>query len=228
MNLLFCFSNRFSGYDKGEKFMDLLLKESLKASYNQQADLRSKSEIEEWKINKLDTFIEALHKNDFKNVLDIGSGSGQHGKYLMDHNMDVTCIDLSPKMVETCRHKGLKAEVMDYYTLHFESESFDAVWAMNTLLHVPKVSLPAVLKNIHTVLRKDGLFYMGVYGGQDSEGVWENDSYVPKRFFSFYTDEDLVEVVSPLFEVLDFHTVSEAGRSMDFQSLLLRKKPIID
>ncbi len=24
---------------------------------------------------------------------------------------------------------------------------------------------------------------MGVYGGVDSEGVWEGDSYDPKRFF---------------------------------------------
>lgn len=206
--------------------MDLLLKESLKASYNEQADFRNKVEIESWKVAELNSFIAALTRESFDTVLDIGAGSGQHGKYLSDHRLDVTCIDLSPKMVETCRAKGLKAEVMDYYTLNFDAESFDAVWAMNTLLHVPKVSLPAVLKNIHTVLADGGLFYMGVYGGKDSEGVWQEDSYIPKRFFSFYTDEDLVEVVSPLFEILDFHIVSEAGGSMDFQSLLLRKKGI--
>ncbi|WP_353958311.1 class I SAM-dependent methyltransferase [Fictibacillus sp. b24] len=206
--------------------MDLLLKESLKASYNEQADLRNKVEIESWKVSELNSFIAALTNESCQTVLDIGAGSGQHGKYLSDHSLDVTCIDLSPNMVETCRSKGLKAEVMDYYTLNFNAESFDAVWAMNTLLHVPKVSLPAVLKNIHTVLAEDGLFYMGVYGGKDSEGVWQEDSYIPKRFFSFYTDEDLVEVVSPLFEVLDFHIISEAGGSLDFQSLLLRKKGI--
>lgn len=206
--------------------MDLLLKESLKASYNEQADSRNKAEIEDWKVTELNSFIEALRCEDMSTVLDIGAGSGQHGKYLLDHNMDVTCIDLSPNMVETCRAKGIKAEVMDYYTLNFDAESFDAVWAMNTLLHVPKVSLPAVLKNIHTVLSEDGMFYMGVYGGKDSEGVWEHDSYVPKRFFSFYTNDDILEVVSPLFEIVNFHVIPEAGGSMDFQSLLLRKKYI--
>lgn len=208
--------------------MDLLLKESLKASYNEQADSRNKVEIESWKVSELNSFIAALKNDRYQTVLDIGAGSGQHGKYLSDHSLDVTCIDLSPNMVETCRAKGLKAEVMDYYTLNFDAESFDAVWAMNTLLHVPKVSLPAVLKNIHTVLKEDGLFYMGVYGGKDSEGVWQEDSYIPKRFFSFYTDEDLLEVVSPLFEVLNFHIVPEAGGSMDFQSLVLRKKAMLD
>jgi cyclopropane fatty-acyl-phospholipid synthase-like methyltransferase len=206
--------------------MDLLLKESLKASYNEKADLRDKSDIEEWKIAELSSFINALNNDGLRSVLDIGAGSGQQAKYLLDRGVDVTCIDLSLNMVETCRMKGLKAEVMDYYTLDFDAESFDAVWAMNTLLHVPKVSLPAVLKNIHTVLKDDGLFFMGVYGGKDSEGVWEDDSYIPKRFFSFYTNEDLLEVVSPLFEVMNFHVVPEAGGSMDFQSLLLRKKEI--
>lgn len=206
--------------------MDLLLKESLKASYNEQAHTRDKADIDEWKIVELKSYIDALSNEGLSAVLDIGAGSGQHGKYLLDHGFDVTCIDLSPSMVETCRMKGLKAEVMDYYTLDFDAESFDAVWAMNTLLHVPKVSLPAVLKNIHTVLKDDGLFYMGVYGGKDSEGVWEDDTYIPKRFFSFYTNEDIQEVVSPLFEVLNFHVVPEAGGSMDFQSLLLRKKTV--
>jgi SAM-dependent methyltransferase len=204
--------------------MDLLLKESLKASYNEKADSRDKADIGEWKTIELKSYMDALNNEEFRTVLDIGAGSGQHGKYLSDHGFDVTCIDLSPSMVETCRMKGLKAEVMDYYTLDFDAESFDAVWAMNTLLHVPKVSLPAVLKNIHTVLKEDGLFYMGVYGGKDSEGVWEDDTYIPKRFFSFYTNEDIQDVVSPLFEVLNFHVVPDAGGSMDFQSLLLRKK----
>lgn len=206
--------------------MDLLLKESLKASYNEQADSRDKTEIEDWKIVELKSYIDALSSDGLRTVLDTGAGSGQHGKYLLDHGFNVTCIDLSPSMVEICRLKGLKAEVMDYYTLDFDPESFDAVWAMNTLLHVPKVSLPAVLKNIHTVLKDEGLFYMGVYGGRDSEGVWEDDTYIPKRFFSFYTNEDILDVVSPLFEVLNFHVVPEAGGSMDFQSLLLRKKTV--
>lgn len=206
--------------------MDLLLKESLKASYNEKADSRDKADIGEWKAIELKSYMDALNHEEFQTVLDIGAGSGQHGKYLSDYGFDVTCIDLSPSMVETCRMKGLKAEVMDYYTLDFDAESFDAVWAMNTLLHVPKVSLPAVLKNIHTVLKEDGLFYMGVYGGKDSEGVWEDDTYIPKRFFSFYTNEDILDVVSPLFEVLNFHVVPDAGGSMDFQSLLLRKKNV--
>ncbi|WP_226536628.1 class I SAM-dependent methyltransferase [Fictibacillus halophilus] len=206
--------------------MDLLLKESLKASYNEKADSRDKADIGEWKTIELKSYMDALNNEEFRTVLDIGAGSGQHGKYLSDHGFDVTCIDLSPSMVETCRMKGLKAEVMDYYTLDFDAEFFDAVWAMNTLLHVPKVSLPAVLKNIYTVLKEDGLFYMGVYGGKDSEGVWEDDTYIPKRFFSFYTNEDIQDVVSPLFEVLNFHVVPDAGGSMDFQSLLLRKKTL--
>jgi SAM-dependent methyltransferase len=203
--------------------MDLLLKERLKASYNDKAEARDKMEIEDWKKAELDSFLKHIHLFG-KTVLDLGAGTGQHGKYMFDNGLDVTCIDLSPNMVELCREKGLRAEVMDYYSLKYETGSFDGVWAMNTLLHTPKDSLPAVLANIHRVLKENGLFYMGVYGGKDSEDVWEDDPYIPKRFFSFYTDEGIQEAVLPLFDIIDFHVIPGAVGNLDFQSLLLRKK----
>jgi ubiquinone/menaquinone biosynthesis C-methylase UbiE len=85
----------------------------------------------------------------------------------------VTCIDLSNEMVNLCQEKGLNAHVMDFYDLQFPDQSFDAVFALNCLLHVPKANLESVLKEVHRVLRDGGLFFCGVYGGQDTEGIWE-------------------------------------------------------
>jgi ubiquinone/menaquinone biosynthesis C-methylase UbiE len=81
-----------------------------------------------------------------------------------------------------------------------------------------------VLGEIRRVLKPGGLFFCGVYGGQDTEGIWEKDSYEPKRFFSMYLDEDLVKVVERWFRVEDFHTVSMGEGVPHFQSLLLRKE----
>ena len=39
------------------------------------------------------------------------------------------------------------------------------------------------LENVCTVLKPAGLFYLGMYGGYDFEGIWDKDIYTPKRFF---------------------------------------------
>jgi hypothetical protein len=64
---------------------------------------------------------------------------------------------------------------------------------------------------------------LGVYGGKDSEGVWEQDSYNPKRFFSMYLDEHIINTVKLFFEVIDFHVVPLKPDTPHFQSLTLRK-----
>ena len=67
-------------------------------------------------------------------------------------------------MVERCRAKGIEAHVMDFLHLDFPAGSFDAVFAMNCLLHVPNQDLPAVLAAVRSI-RPGGLFFVGVYGG---------------------------------------------------------------
>jgi hypothetical protein len=64
-----------------------------------------------------------------------------------------------------------------------------------------------------------------MYGGYDYEGVWENDSYVPHRFFSFFTDEHLKQEVTKVFDILSFENIQmEPGDPLHFQSLILRKR----
>jgi SAM-dependent methyltransferase len=90
-------------------------------------------------------------------------------------------------------------------------------------LHVPKEELPKVLQEVEAVLKPGGLFYLGIYGGQDSEGIWEEDYYQPQRFFSFYTDEQIQEVVSERFDLLHFDTVPIKD-TVHFQSMILQKR----
>jgi SAM-dependent methyltransferase len=127
-------------------------------------------------------------------------------------------------MVGHCRAKGIEAHVMDFLHLNFAAGSFDAVFAMNCLLHVPNRDLPAVLAAVRTVLRPGGLFFVGVYGGTESaEGPMDNDEHVPPRFFSWRTNEQLLAfAASARFAVVDFHPV-DAGRGTSFQSLTLRR-----
>jgi SAM-dependent methyltransferase len=127
-------------------------------------------------------------------------------------------------MVEHCRAKGIEAHVMDFLHLDFPVGSFDAVFAMNCLLHMPNHDLPAVLAAVRAILRPGGLFFLGVYGGTESaEGPLGDDEHKPPRFFSFRTDEQLLGFAAAAwFDVVEFHAV-DAGRGHRFQSLTLRR-----
>jgi len=127
-------------------------------------------------------------------------------------------------MVARCREKGLTAYVMDFLHLDFPAGSFDAVYALNCLLHVPLQDLPDVLLTIRSLLMPNGLFYMGLYGGIDFEGIWPEDWHEPKRFFSFHSDEWIQEIATTYFELLSFKPIFVGrGEELHFQSLVLRR-----
>jgi SAM-dependent methyltransferase len=212
--------NRILG--RGE-IMIINEKPILKQAYNNFADHREQTQIEPWKHKEREQFLRYLGQEGRSTVLEIGAGTGRDSLYFQMEGFQIVSVDLSEEMVRLCKEKGLEAHCMDFYHLDFDSESFDALFALNCLLHVPKAQLDAVLEQIERVLKPGGLFFCGVYGGQETEGVWEKDFYEPKRFFSMFEDEAIVKVMQRRFQMEDFHTVSMGEGAPHFQSLLLRK-----
>ncbi|NES31238.1 methyltransferase domain-containing protein [Micromonospora terminaliae] len=193
----------------------------LREAYDAEAGLRDGLIKEPWKLAERRAFRDRLSPG--ARLLEIGAGTGQDSAYFQQDDFAVVAADLSPVMVEHCRAKGIEAHVMDFLHLNFPASSFDAVFAMNCLLHVPNHDLPAVLAAIRAVLRPGGLFFLGVYGGNESaEGPMDDDDHVPPRFFSWRTDEQLLGFATTWFDVVDFHSV-DTGRGHRFQSLTLRR-----
>lgn len=200
-------------------------KEDLRTAYDLNAGLRDNGTLQDWKLTERQTFLDRLKAGGLINLLEIGSGPGKDGLFFHENGLRVTCVDYSPAMVELCRAKGLSAQVMDVMALELDDGAFDAVYALNSLLHIPKADLPVALNEIRRVLKPGGLFYLGIYGGEDFEGIAEWDFYRPKRFFSFHSDESIQKAVRHYFEILDFHVVdTDTGKSRPFQSLTLMKK----
>lgn len=199
-------------------------KPDLRQTYSNHAEERNHDFIADWKAVEREAFLNRLRSEGAESLLEIGAGPGRDSEFFQRSGLRVVCTDLSPEMVRICRDKGLEAHEMDFYELDFPEASFDAVFAMNCLLHVPKSELQGVLLGIARLLKPDGLLFMGVYGGPDSEGMWENDHYEPKRFFAMYADGALQEAVSAVFRIEEFHTVSQGEGQPHFQSLTLRPK----
>jgi SAM-dependent methyltransferase len=196
---------------------------NLRQAYGQKVDERDQKEAAPWKVTERARFLAQLQRADARTLLEIGAGTGRDSLFFQQQGLAVISTDASPAMVARCREKGLNAHVMDFASLNFPPASFDGVYALNCLLHVPKVDLPLVLERIRGLLRPRGLFFWGQYGGVDQEGIYADDHYEPKRFFVRYTDEQIRAVAVAHFEIVSFHRVPLDDRNNHFQALILRR-----
>jgi SAM-dependent methyltransferase len=197
-----------------------------RASYDARVDEREGEETQAWKAGARLQFLQLLQRERLMNMLEIGAGTGVHGAYFQESGIRVISTDNSQPMVDSCLAKGLDARRMNFMSLAFEDESFDAVFAMNCLLHVPQQSLPEVLTEIRRVLREGGILYWGQYGGKECEGIKADDHYDPKRFFSFLSDASYQSFGrSASFSLERFDTIKVAAdHSFHFQSAYWRRE----
>lgn len=197
-------------------------KETLKQSYNNHAHER-RDEIQEWKAGPRNKFLNLLREEGKKNILEIGAGNGRDSRFFIDNGFQVVATDLSDEMVKICRTKDIEAYEIDYYNLSQMNKTFEGIWSMNCLLHVKKADLETVLEEIDKVLSPSGLLFIGIYGGEDNEGIWEEDIYTPHRFFSSYSDKKIRDIVVKYFDLVSFDRI-ETGGKYHHQSIILRKK----
>ena len=177
-----------------------------------------------WETAERDRFLERLQQGRMTTtLLELGAATGADAAFFKARGFDVVCVDLSPRMVELCRVRGLIAHVMDVADLRFPDDSFGAVYAMNCLVHVPKSRLRGVLEGIRRVIEPDGLFYLGLYGGLEFEGVRDDDYFEPKRFFCHHRDDELCALVGELFTLESFRRVPHGWSGLHFQSLILKR-----
>jgi SAM-dependent methyltransferase len=199
--------------------------DALRDAYSHEsAEQRDNTEKEDWKVVERQKFLSLLQKEGKTTLLEIGAGTGKDGIFFQESGLRVVCTDLSPAMIALCRAKGLEAYVMDFLNLDFAPASFDAVYALNCLLHVPGAALPEALQSIRDLLRPAGLFFLGVYGGIEKEGINEKDYHVPPRFFSHHTDEFMRQITAPYFDLVSFKAISLSKSTWHFQSMILRRK----
>jgi SAM-dependent methyltransferase len=90
-----------------------------------------------------------------RSLLEVGCGPGEMAERI-DRELaaEVVAVDISPRMVELARTRGLAAQVGDIQDLAFDDGSFDVVLAAWVLFHVP--DLNRGLREIARVLRPGG------------------------------------------------------------------------
>lgn len=103
-------------------------------------------------------------------VLDAGCGSGRDAKAFLRMGYQVEAFDASPAMVELAReHTGLPVQLMTFADVDWKEE-FDGIWCCASLLHVPAVELPEVMRKLAGALKPGGVWYVSFkYGDGERE-----------------------------------------------------------
>ncbi len=95
--------------------------------YDENAEKRAGMYKSFMSLKKRKEFKEFVELVPGKKILDLGCGGGDHALFFEGCGLNVKCIDLSKKMVEICKKKGLKAEVTDIEKLKFKDDSFHGI-----------------------------------------------------------------------------------------------------
>jgi len=107
-----------------------------------------------------------LKDKEYKNLLDIGSGTG----YLIDmlvkeHKAQYTGLDLSPKMIEVANSKKIKnAKFIEGVSddLPFSENTFDVITCSQSFHHYPDTT--KALQEAYRVLKPNGIYIISDTG----------------------------------------------------------------
>lgn len=107
-----------------------------------------------------------------KRVLDVGCGPGEATeRFARELGADVRAIDISPRMVELTRARGIDAQVADAERLPFRDGEFDCVFAGWVLYHVP--GLQAAIDECARVLCAGGRLVASTYDEENLSELWQ-------------------------------------------------------
>ncbi|MGW0927632.1 class I SAM-dependent methyltransferase [Streptomyces sp. NPDC002644] len=141
-------------------------------------------------------------------VLDVGCGPGTVTAYLAERGLDVSGVDLSPRMVENARrlHPKCRFEVASATELDLAEASLGGVLGWWSLFNLPRDVLPQVLGMFARALRPGGHLITGTHVGDEDFPRTEAYGGVPVRWTTYrWRPEQLVALI----ERAGLHPVAE-------------------
>ena len=144
----------------------------------------------------------ALQEWQPRHVLEVGGGQGELAERLQrELGAQVSFVDLSPRMVELARARGIDAQEGDAQQLPFADGAFDTVVAAWMLYHVP--DLGAALGEFARVLVKGGALFAVTNSEQHIAELRELLAYPPGAFTMTFNSENGEELLRRHFSVVE-------------------------
>jgi len=150
----------------------------------------------------LDEFADRVRGRGF--VCDLGCGPGQIARYLHERGAAVFGLDLSAGMVEAARLRSPEIEFRqgDMTALTDATDSWAGIAAFYSLIHLPRDTLVAALRELRRALQPGGLLLLSFHLGDEVlrlDELW--DQTVRMDFYFFERSEMEEYLVEAGFEI---------------------------
>ncbi len=149
-----------------------------------------------WMKASIDAFAESVGGRG--PVLDVGCGPGTVTAYLAERGLDVSGVDLSPRMIENARrrHPQCRFSVASATELDLADASLGGVLGWWSLFNLPRDVLPQVLALFARALRPGGHFITGTHAGDEDAPRTSAYGGVPVRWTTHkWQPDQLVDLI---------------------------------
>ena len=203
------------------------IKADLVRSYDSTAARRDERGEPGWRDEYRTGLAATMRSEQKTRLLEIGAGSGHSAAFFAGDGFEGSAIDLSPLNIERCKAKGLDAQVADFADLPFPDDSFDAIWSMSSFMHAPDAELAKAIAEMDRVLVSGGIAVVGLWGGDGSTGMVDDDVHDPPRYFAWRTDDQVNASFGEAFVIERFEIIPDAEDSSadEHYQLLTMRKP---
>lgn len=186
--------------------MQYVDKEKTKKSYEETAQIFADNVAELAPLESIEKMMSFLPKQNPK-IIDIGCGSGRDAGIFIKRGVEVVGIDYCSNLLNIAKANAPSAQfhLMDIEEIQFPPNSFNGAWASASLLHIPKKKFPNVLKNIHYILKDNGIFYLTLKKGEGE--ILEKDIRYAghhEKFWSYFGEDELKNYLLNLFNIIEF------------------------
>jgi SAM-dependent methyltransferase len=149
-----------------------------------------------WLLAALDVFADAVR--GLGPVLDVGCGPGTVTAYLAERGVDVSGVDLSPRMIEHARrlHPECRFSVGSSTELELAESSYSGLMGWWSLFNLPRDVLAQVLANYAQALVPGGQVIIGTHVGDGEVQRTECYGGVPVNWTTYrWQPEQLAAVI---------------------------------
>jgi ubiquinone/menaquinone biosynthesis C-methylase UbiE len=153
-------------------------------------------------------------------IVDLGCGPGRDVAIFQQRGFNALGVDRSAGMLTEARRRvGEQFVCADMRHLPLAAASTDGIWMCASLLHIPRVDVPAILHEAQRILRLQGALYISVREGIGEE--W-SESDGGRRFFTLFQADELLGFVKRAKFAIQKHSVEAFGHSRWINILAVR------
>lgn len=154
-------------------------------------------------------------------ILDLGCGSGRDSKAFLQQGYKVTAMDGSQVLCQLASETIGQPVKCQLFSELDDINTYDAVWACASLLHLPTIELKQTLKKIEKALKDEGYFYASFKYG-------EFEGYREERFFNDFTEESFKTLLKdiPTLTIIETEVTTDVipGReNVSWLNLMMKK-----